>query len=298
MNLPLALKTSVFSIALILISQTGQAAVVAQFTGGDGTASVDQYKGIAGDGWATPWSSRNGSNGVTTIGVQSTTPFGEGMGNYLQLHYIRNATPTATNRAGVAREFARVGPGSIDTTKPYTISFDFRPDLLTGWSAATDQIVFSSEQSATIGSPVADTPWAIQIRADTGWNIFSGNGTGTLQTTNLTSLGLTGLTVGQIYSITVYMDPLQNAFDLTVTTGGVTYRASEANGDALFGFRTSSTAATASFLQFRMVSDANGDAFQFSLDNVAVIPEPGSVGMAMGGVLLLGAYGLRKSARR
>lgn len=273
------------------LPQPAESAVVARFTNGEGTTSPDQYSGTAGDGWAGAWNRRVGSGGTTTITVQNSNPFSEGSGNYLQLVYTRTESG-GSNRAGVARAFANNGPGSIDMTQPYTISFDFRPEVLTGWQTSADQIVFSSETTTTIGSPTANAPWALQIRADEGWLVFNGNGAGATSNLNFSSLGLTGLTLGEVYSIAVYIDPLQNGYDLTISVGDTTYRASELNNGQLLGFRTNAIAATANVLQFRMTSDNKNDSFQWSLDNIAVIPEPGSAGLALsgvGGLLFIGS---------
>lgn len=262
-----------------------RSAVIADFSGGDGTTQPDQYKGVAGNGWADAWGSRNGSGGTTTIGVENTNPFGSG-GNYLQLDYLRS-TAGGSNRAGVARTFETGTAGGINMTSPYTISFDFRADTLTVFNTSADQFAFSSESSTTIGAFGPDAPWSLLIRGDTGWVVTNGNGSGGVTNLNFSSLGLTSLTVNTIYTIKIFIDPLNSAYDLTITTGGNTYRASDLNGNQLLGFRTNATAASANVLQFRSTNDAVGDEQKWSLDNIAVVPEPHTAALFLGGMICM-----------
>ncbi len=261
---------------LICISASlsiGHAAIIADFSGGDGTSQPDQYRGIAGDGWSGPWGFRSGSDGTTAIGVQSSNPF-PGGGNYLQVQFTKTSAGGGSNRAGVARQFLTTGEDSVSTLQAYTISFDFRADSLTGWGQSGDQIAFSSETTTTIGAFGVSAPWSLLIRGDTGWVVTDGNGVGGVTNLNFSSLGLTSLTPNTVYSIGVFIDPANNGYDLTITTGGTTYRASELNNNELLGFRTNADAAAANVLQFRTLAEGASDAVTFSLDNIAVVPEP------------------------
>lgn len=285
-------------IAWLATSISSSASAIANFTGGNGTSEPDQFFGIAGDGWADAWSRRVGSQSTSTFTVTDDNPFGAGEGNYLQINYERTAIGSGNNRTGVARTFL-TGDGAIDMTKPYTISFDFRADTLVGWDSSADQIVFSSESTTTISGVGADTPWALTIRGDNGWSVMNGNGSGGIANLNFSDLGLTTLSTNTIYQIGVFIDPINKGYDLTITTGGNTYRASELNGNQLLGFRNDLTATNANVLQFRSYTGELGT-MNWSLDNIAVVPEPTAtailipciVGMSF--LLLVRRHKLRK----
>lgn len=267
----------------VFTSLAGQAAVIADFSGGNGTSEPDQFLGTPGDGWQTAWSRRVGSGSSENNSVIDTNPLSPGGGNYLAIDYTRTVAGS-NSRAGVARQFVNSGMGGIDMTKPYEISFEFRADALVGWTTSADQIVFSSEVSSTIGGPGADSPWALLIRADTGWVVSDGNGSGQIANNfNFSELGLTSLQIGAVYKISVFVDPANNGYDLTISTGATTYRASDLNGGELLGFRTNATAANANYLQFRATNNDVGDTIAWSLDNIAVVPEPTSVALILSG---------------
>ena len=58
-------------------------AVVADFSGGNGTSKVDQYPGIPGSGWATGWRLDAISEAESTASVESTDPLLGGDGHRL-----------------------------------------------------------------------------------------------------------------------------------------------------------------------------------------------------------------------
>jgi len=274
---------------------TSQAAIIADFSGGEGTSSPNQFKGMAGEGWLDGWNSRNGSNGTTTFTVESTAPLRTGAGNYLKIDYQRNDTG-GSNRAGVARPFATTGPTGVDIAQPYTISFDFRIDELKGWDASGDQIAFSSENVTTIGSFAGTAPWALWLRADKpGWQVRDGNGAGGGDFLDFAELGLDTIEVGAVYSVTVEMDPLVGRYDLTIRVGTKVYRASDLNGGDWLGFGgTTQEAKAFNVLQFRATMNGEEDGIAWSMDNlrVAAVPEAGSMALGLGG--LIGVFSLLK----
>ncbi len=272
---------------------TSQAAIIADFSGGEGTTSANQYRGTAGEGWTAGWSFRTGSGGstetpsTTVIKVENTAPLTPGGGNYLKVAYQRYIA-SGSNRAGVARPFATSGETGVDVTQAYTISFDFRVDSLTGWDLNTDQIAFSSESTTTIGSFASTAPWALWLRADEpGWQVRNGNGAGGGSFLDFADIGLDTIEIGAVYSITVEMDPLAGKYDLTISVGNKIYRASQLNGGEWLGFGGSGAQAAASnVLQFRATMSGVGDEVSWSMDNIRVasIPEPGSVALGLGGL--------------
>lgn len=283
---------------LLAGSFTIQAAIIANFSDGEGTILADQFKGKAGEGWTAGWNSRNGSNGTTTFVVENTHPLVSGGGNYLKIGYKRTGAGDS-NRAGAARPFATSGALGVDTTKAYTISFDFRIDTLTGWSDSSDQIAFSSESTTSIAAFSGSAPWALWLRADKpGWQVRNGNGTGGGSYLDFGEIGLDTITIGAIYSITIEMDPLAQKYDLTISVDDKVYRASTLNNGQWLGFGGTGAQATASnVLQFRSTMGGVGDEVIWSMDNIRVapVPEPGSV--ALGLVGLIGIFRVLRGRR-
>src|SRR4051812_31772652 len=79
--------------------------IAADLTGGAGTASADQYTGVAGNGWAVPWATTVASASFGSASVASATPLNGG-GNYLSL----TQTATAASGAGsVSRGYQTTG---------------------------------------------------------------------------------------------------------------------------------------------------------------------------------------------
>lgn len=271
---------------LVLAIPSAHSEAIANFTDGEGTTSPDQYMGTAGDGWEAGWNRRLGSNGTTTFSVLNTNPLNGG-GNYLQVEYTRTGLG-ATNRAGVARPFT-TGTGGVDMTKPYTISFDFRVDNLDGWNSANDQLVFSSESTTTIGAYGVDIPWSLTIRGDNLWRVTNGNGEGDFSNLEFTSLGLTSIAVNTVYTVEVFVDPINQGYDLVISAGANTWRASDLNGNQLLGFRTNEEAHLANVLQFRATVNDVNDNIQWSMDNIVVVPEPSATALLLiGGAIAVG----------
>src|ERR1043166_6472169 len=58
-----------------IASPQASAQVIADFTGGSGTATSDQYPGIAGNGWVDPWTIGYGASGGTIDAFPPTVTF-------------------------------------------------------------------------------------------------------------------------------------------------------------------------------------------------------------------------------
>lgn len=60
-------------VAILLFNATANGQIFANFGEGNGTASVNQYQGIAGNGWTTPWSTNtSGTNNLASGGFTGT----------------------------------------------------------------------------------------------------------------------------------------------------------------------------------------------------------------------------------
>ena len=129
------------AIAYSLDNLTVQANVAAQpdtvanFTDGNTSMLVDQYKGKAGSGWDAGWDVTTGGGTAPTATVLDSSPV-NGSGNYLAVSTSYN------NDTAIGREFDSTGAAAgydIATTKIKT-TLDLRVDSLAGWDAATDYL--------------------------------------------------------------------------------------------------------------------------------------------------------------
>lgn len=175
------------------------------------------------------------------------------------------------------------------------MSFDFRVESLTGWSSSGDQFAFSPESTSTLGAFGADAPWTLWYRADQGWVVSQMTGAG-LKNLLFSNAGMdVALTINMVYSIKVEVDPLSNKYELTITAGSNTYKASDLNGGQWLELR-SAPSNTTNYLHFRVTADGAADAALFSLDNIKVVPEPGSYALLLSAAMVLAK--LKSKSRR
>lgn len=168
--------------------------IVADFTGGAGTTSVDQLDGKAGDGWTGGWNKIGG----TTVGtLTNATPINGG-GNYLA---ITNLEPTGGGYTREVTSFADIN----FATSIYTLELDFRID-----SAIHNnmQMGLRGGNGVNTGSDVLGNIKAVN---DT-WRVINGNGSGGSNDVN------TGMAVisGDTYHVEFQFDPNTLTYILTL----------------------------------------------------------------------------------
>ena len=268
----------------VLQGAQASAATVANFTDGNGTASSDQWTGIAGNGWATGWASLGAAAGT---GVVSTSPL-EGGGNYLQ--FVDDTTTAAV--------FARrqlVNFGEVNLAQPYRLSLSYRFDGdIAQFTQFADRIGIYGDSSATGGTGATNT-WSIGVvGGNTGagggqsaipghWYFIDNNGSNAFATTNMFDTGLS-LVSGRVYSITVDVNPVAGTYGASINDG--VNAPVSASG---LTFRNGATGTSASWLHINMSATAATDNSAFSVDNISVVPEPGALGFLLVGAGLLGS---------
>ncbi|QNN21167.1 hypothetical protein HED60_02390 [Planctomycetales bacterium ZRK34] len=168
--------------------------IVADFTGGAGTTSVDQFGGKAGDGWTGAWNKVGG----TTVGTLTDVNPINGGGNYLA---ITDLEPTGGGYTREATSFADIN----FATSIYTLELDFRID-----SAIHNnmQMGLRGGSGVNTGSDVLANIKAVN---DT-WRATNGNGSGGSNDVN------TGLAVvsGDTYHVEFQFDPNTLTYILTL----------------------------------------------------------------------------------
>lgn len=275
--------------------------IIANFTDGNGTASVDQYQGIAGSGWVGGWTTAVGGSGGTTGSpsivptVINTTPMNGG-GNYLSSVVTTPSGDRTQWNAAVSRQYTSFG--NVDTSLDHTITFSLRLDSTNGFAAGGD--VFGAFGGSTASNNfVGTSTWAVRaMGAAIGssvpsmtWAAYNGGQDGGLfNSGNLVQVG-TGLSLvqGTVYTFTIDVQPSTLSYDVSVTNGVNTV------SQTGLGFRSSSAPANpfVSFgSQFSTTSGVLTDTLTFSADSVTVVPEPSTVALLMGG--LVGLIALRR----
>ncbi|MBN1912203.1 MAG: FecR domain-containing protein [Pirellulales bacterium] len=194
-------------------------AIVADLSGGLGESSVDQFGGIPGAGWATPWAGTNSSaiqggrstRMYNTIEVVDTKPL-RGRGNYLRFLATQEEqipTPKVTS-AALCRRF-KSGNG-IDITKPYLVSWDLRVDELVEFTGKYDSISVFGDVEWRMTSTSPTSGWAIRASGSDDpeeripprhWRFFDGDGRGGYRQVDS---GIK-LEVGRVYSFRVQVNP-------------------------------------------------------------------------------------------
>ncbi len=274
-------------LCLCALASHADAAIVANFTGGLGTESSDQWAGVAGDGWTTPWST-NGRNSNTTA-IVTTTPLTTGGGNYLGF------VDDSSNTSITARRAYGSGNG-VDISQNYRISFNYRFDgSVAQFADFGDRIALLGDTASVNGTTSTNT-WIVGVAAsNTGsqanqsvfpgnWYFFDNNGDSDFATKNMYDTGL-AMVAGTVYQITVDVNPLAGTYGASVSDGTSTV----SQGGLTFRRGASSIAsATEHYINFGGTNSSASDNGSFSVDNILIVPEPSVVLLAaLGGLFLL-----------
>ncbi len=235
-----------------------EGAIIANFSGGNGTAQVDQYTGTPGMGWGTAWVPISPTSGT----VLNTNPLSPGSGNYLALTF------TGSSGSGSAwRQY-----DGVDRTKAHTISWQFRlDDTLNG------NDVSIQDRDGTGGISSSASSFIIRLNANNEggmvanqWAFYDGlQNNGGFSTSLFVDSGLTAV-VGTTYSFEVTLRPEDREWDVRVTDGVTTV---SQNG---LGFRRSAFN-TPGYLGFGADVGGSSGNLRYSIDNVNIVPEPAAL---------------------
>jgi len=275
-------QSLLLSTALIGIVGQGHAAILANFTGGNGTSLVDQYQGIAGAGWDAGW----GTSGVTvpTATVANGSPI-NGSGNYL------NVTYSATTDGALGRDFTGTGGLGVDIAQPVTFTLDLRVNTLTGFNSNTDYLsvhATNNNDGASMFNVSGLSSFIIRAYGASPsvgenaneWLLYNGASDGaTFNTDNFVNSGM-ALASGTTYQFIITSDPTTKKYSGSINNGTTSVNWSN------LGWRS---VAASDKLGFNERVSAGSDLISYSLDNISIVPEPGSLallGMAALPVLL------------
>nr|WP_246418006.1 PEP-CTERM sorting domain-containing protein [Haloferula luteola] len=261
-------------------------AITADFSGGNGSDSVDQFTGVAGGGWAGAWQSNTaGTSGGTSFSssVLGSSPLNSG-GDYLSTVLIGGS---GTSKGGVQRAYET--SGSVDLSAVHQLSFDFRIDSdLSTFTSTTDYLqAFDRPASSDFGS---NGTWLIRAAGASvnginalNWMFYDGGQDGAgFNTANFVDSGV-ALASGTVYHFEVFIDPAALEYSVSINGGPIS---------APLGFRTGD-AGNLGNLNFGGQVSSAGEEMAFSLDSVAVVPEPSATAL-----LLVAGCGIGLRRRR
>lgn len=265
-NLAAALTLSAATLA-------SHAQIVANFDGGNGTASADQFVGVAADGWLTPWNVAGTSTSQTvTYSVIDTTPLSPGGGNYLNgTLTVNDDTGSGQSRSGVVRRYDAAALGNEITT-----SFLLRIDAASGFNNEFNDTIYLTESNNLLtssGGSNTNTTWQINLRGNGRVSYNNGTTSTTLPNTGPNSLTWT---TGDLFSFNIVSDAATETWSFIVQnlTQG---QSASVSGAA---WRAAATLSNAHGSHFNVVpgiargTGQTGSSISISLDSVSIIPEP------------------------
>jgi hypothetical protein len=259
------------------------------FADGNGTLSVDQYAGKAGNGWAAGWTIGKSQTAIGFTGtVTDDTPLYSNGGNYLKASMTSlGESATGAQQAGVRR---RIDSSVIDLTSAFSYSFYFRAD--DDWSGNSAQYMIFSNSSAASGTS-NDSTWAVisSAQADSKWTFRDGSD-------NVVST--MAVTAGTTYLFTINTNPATRSYTVSIFNGTTTYDSPS------LAWRSSATT-EAEFLHFvvKDTTQTTAATMGFSLDHLTieqadapVVPEPMTTALFLGTGTLLAVAVFRRRATR
>lgn len=272
------LRLSLLAATLALGFCAGSRAdVIANFTGGTGTASADQYAGTSGSGWNAGWNSTRVGPGT----VVNTSPLSGGGGNYL---HIDHSVGAVSGNFDVSRAWQNA---AVSYTQPLTLSWQVRYDGDSDgndstFTSTSDQLVFADGSVGT-----GSTFFIAVFGANSGsavaknWAFYNGLNNTTLDTSRYVDSGIT-LTVGTVYTFNATMSPTTATWVGSVSDGTNSFTSGTLN------FRSAATSAAGTF-SFRSAQSNSADGMQVSLDSISIaaIPEPTALSLLGVGVLAI-----------
>ena len=256
------------------------------FSGGSGTSDSTQFVGTAGNGWTGAFAAAT-ENASVSNSIISTTPMIAGGGDYLQRTVT--AGNTGNRRSVLYRTYGSAG--DLDATQAHTISFLWRADSVgSGFNSTADYFMLFGNNGVPSNDSSANTSWFIRYQGANQGGIVGGNfavyngnrGSNTALDTNLFVNTGMAVSVGSVYQFIIQTNPVTADWSVNIQEVGGTgsYQSST------LGWRSAANN-TSTTIGWGAKPSATDEVFTFSLDNISVVPEPGTAILGAFGALLL-----------
>jgi hypothetical protein len=197
-----------FAEPAVVADSSGQAGgeIVADFSQDALGNHVDEYPGLRGSGWATPWNPLWSSKVESERTIASLHPL-VNEGNYLSLSH-RSSLEGINCQTRVYERRQYVGNAEIELDQPHTISWLWRLDAMAGFDNPRGDY-FKCFDSARFASQASDdeTTWEIVFFPKTSIQVVDG---GRRRRTNLQ------VVIGHVYACSVEVDPQKNRYRTTI----------------------------------------------------------------------------------
>lgn len=284
-------ETMRFALALggvLAVATVSQAAIVAMFDQGNGNTQVDQYPGIAGDGWRAGWATPAAfDTGYPT--VVNTNPLSGG-GNYVDGKKTNSST--SQTRAAYYRQYSTAR--GVDLTQPHRIQFDYRVDVMENFNQGNNGDYFQAYENNTSNDFGGTGTWLVRTYgADAGgakaakWALYNGTRDGAgFDVNKFLDTGV-ALTAGTVYHFIVDVDPAKGDWDVAILYPGGAYTS------PTLGYRGIPASVVADYVSFGLCTKAAtagvSEVMEFSADSINITPEPATMcllGLGLAGLIL------------
>lgn len=261
---------------------TADAAIIANFSGGNGVEEVDQFLGIAGNGWQGAWV-RRFNTGVNTDQITVFTPSTSGYAplvngqNYLRIRFRKGTTATETAGASVTRQYGNYDDIALNDV--HTISFYLRVD--SSLSLFNKLTIADATPSVTPYNN-ATVRWLADVSDTSTWQFLNNTQDGRVDS------GIT-VTQGNVYHFQITVNPFDNQY--SVKLDDITANLSYSSTSPLnFLAKSGNVTGTLFFSAIPVLNPLQTTQVDFSVSNISIgaIPEPNTAAMiGVGAAILL-----------
>lgn len=282
----LPIPHSIFTLTAISclgLAQFAETAVLDDFSSGTpNTTNTPGFLQSGGNGWSQDWNLSVLRTTDYSVNVSNSNPFPSG-NNYLSIHHRRNVASGANAHFILRREF---DTAVVNDMQYHNVQFDVRLDSATHWlNTGTGEVLgFYAGATSPASREAYLSPtntWSLTYDGIEGWRVLYGDGNGGVAYSAPGTKLLSGADGNTTYSVSVHVHSETQQFSVSVSDGSRT----ETWDDQLFAFINPDSTGSNYLSFYNHVR--NGVSISYSLDNITVVPETGTVAAWVGSFLAL-----------